>query len=281
MATLFDREIKLNLGGVLVSSRLQPRGRTLLRVAFKIERNGQREPNTAEIQVWNLKQSTRTLLAEEESVPVSVDAGYVDRASEIFKGSVGPATSKREGPDWVTTFQSTDGGKAFKTARVNTSFKGGVGVAQVLRAAANALGVDPGNFEEQLKKGNLRGAIKEFKKGAVLSGNAALEVDKLAKTFGFEWSIQNGELQFTPKGKPINPNQAVLLTPKTGLVGVPEVGEKGIVVARSLLQPELTPKKRIKIESETVTGFYQIERSVFSGDTWGSDWYTEVEAVPL
>ena len=281
MAQLFDREVRVNLGGTLVTSRVQNRKRPVLRVAFKIERSLQREPNTAEIQVYNLRPELRQKLQEEERIGVTLEAGYVEQFSEIFRGQVASAKSKREGKDWITTFQTSDSGAAFRASRVNKSLKGPVSVTAVIEAAADALGVDSGNFAEKLREGNVRGALREFKGGAVLSGQAALEVDKLAKTLGFSWSIQSGQLQFLAPGDVINPTAAVKLTAGTGLIGVPELGEKGNVIGRSLLQPELLPGKKIQIDSATISdAFFRISKVTIEGDTWTDTWYSSFEGTP-
>jgi len=30
-----------------------------------------------------------------------------------------------------------------------------------------------------------------------------------------------------------------------------------------------------------MNGFFRVEKVVHSGDTWGSDWYSELEAKPI
>ena len=97
---------------------------------------------------------------------------------------------------------------------------------------------------------------------------------------GLTWSIQDCQMLFLGPTQYVG-TDPVLLEPGTGLVGSPEAGEKGVVAARSLLQPDLLPGQRVQIKSAQVDGFFRIEKTVFSGDTRGGEWYADLECKPL
>jgi hypothetical protein len=111
-------------------------------------------------------------------------------------------------------------------------------------------------------------------------GNSGDELQKLLNSAGLEGSVQNGELQILPKGKPLNV-LAVKLSPNTGLIGSPELGSKGVVKLVSLLNSEIYPGRKIQVLSESVTGFFRVEACSFIGQTSGNDWYTAIEAKAL
>lgn len=280
MGELYDRDVLLNAGGVRIASRSPAGGpRPTLRFTFRVERSIQKAPNTAEISIWNLTKQTRALLQERDLLTI-LEAGYVGSRSTIFTGDLEYGTTTRDGTDWITSFQSADGGRQVAESRVNVSFKGGADIGTVLTRLASELGVGLGNAVEKARGGAIRGSVTEFINGVVMSGKTYDQLEKVAKQMGFGVSIQDGQLQLLGPTETLK-EQAILLTKRTGLVGSPEAGERGRIKARSLLQPDLVPGRLVRVESEEVTGFYRVDKAVFVGDTWGQDWYTDVEGKPL
>jgi len=287
---LFNRDVVINVGGLRIASRLLDSSRqqlglkenevsTILRVVFKVTRTLKKEPNKAEVRIYNLKKDNRIAL-QERNQPTIIEAGYIDNVSQIFNGDLEFGRNERDGRNWITTLQAADGSRKYKTARVSLSLKGPAAVGDVLQAAADALGINPGNLSEAISNGSARGALTEFTNGIVLSGKAEQQLDKVAKSMGLKWSIQDGQLQFLRPGQYVG-TQAALLTPSTGLVGSPEPGDKGFVEARCLMQPNLAPGSRVQIQSAEVDGFYLVTKSVYTGDTHGGDWYVDIEGKPL
>ena len=287
---LFDREIILDLGTRRIASRDSETGerKPILRVQFQIERTLQPEPNTADISIFNLAPESRAAI-QDKGISTEVQAGYFGIISLIFKGDLDYGSTVRTGPDWVTTFQATEGGKQYRRARVNLSFDAGTRIGDVIKTAAGQLGLGLGNVAAQIAKGIPRGTALQYVKGLVLSGQASREFTKIVKRAGFEWCIQDGQIQFTRPGQVLDPNEAIVLNQATGMIGSPEQGEKGLIRVRSLLQPDLQPGKRVQIQAgprdasgvSEIDGFFRVEKTVFSGDTWGGDWYSDIEARPV
>jgi hypothetical protein len=269
------------LGGVRIATRelgteeIKP----ILKVEFNVERTLKKEPNTADVVIYNLSKDSRAAV-QEKGIETTIEAGYVGTSSQIFAGQLEFGSSIREGTDWVTTLQTADGSNNFRSQRINVSFKGGVSAGEVLQAAAEALGLDLGNIRDKANRGTIRGKLEKFAKGNVLSGKASVELDKIVKAFGLEWSIQDGELQLLEPNETID-QDFILLSPGTGLVGSPEPGEDGVVNATSLLQPNLIPGKGVDLQSREIDGFFRVQKANWTGDTWGSDWFTELELKPL
>jgi len=280
---LFGRNVAVNVGGLLIATVSSKTGelKDSLRVKFKVVRTGKKEPNTADIQIYNLRKDNRTAIPE-KGIAVSIEAGYSENTSQIFLGNLEYSETVLDGRDWITSLQATDGGVAFKSARVNVSLTGPAAIGDVLQTAADALGVDLGNVAEKVREGSIRGALSEFTNGIVLSGKAEQQLDKVVRSMGYSWSIQDGALQLLGPDETVG-EQAFLLQSGTGLIGVPEVGEEGLVKVRSLLQPEILPGKKVQIESigGNISGIYRVEKAVFTGDIGGSDWYVDIEGKPV
>jgi len=282
MAQLFNRDLTLNVGGIEIRTR-DPESqlaRPTLRVVFQIVRAQKKDPNTADISIYNLTKENRVKL-QEKNVNTVLKAGYVDNISQIFSGQLQRGSSVRDGPDWITSIQSGDGTKAFKASRVNKSFNGPVNVETILEFLTKELGLGLGNLQDKIAEKGLRAGFKELSNGFVAKGKTEKVLHQFAKAMGYTVSIQDGQTQFLGPGETINPGDAILLTSNTGLIGSPEPGEKGIVKTRSLLQPELSPGRRVKIESEEINSFFSVSKVVFSGDSWGADWYSDLELKPL
>lgn len=280
MTDLRNRRFELNLGGVRIASEtIDGDPKRLLRVVFKVERDLDKTPNSIEVSVYNLKQETRAAVSEKK-ISTTLLAGYVGIFSQIFRGNLDFGSTSREGSDWITKFESTDGAQELRSGRINISFGPGFSLKEAVQRAAESLGLALGNVADKASAGNLRGALEEFGNGLVMSGPAVREFDKLMRLTGRKWSVQDGEIQILDPGEVIDPGQVIVLGPTTGLIGSPQPGEDGIVNVRSLLIPSLTPGRLVNLQSQLIQGFHRIERTVFSGDTRGEPWYADIEVSP-
>jgi hypothetical protein len=277
---LFDRELVLIAGTLRMASRSRTgRPQPLLRVRFKIVRTLKKQPNTSSVVLYNLSPENRAQLQEKGTVVV-LEAGYDGNVHQVFSGGVDYASSKKTGTDWITTLQLADGGERYRKGRMSQSFKGPVKVGDVLQRAAEALGVEFGNLQEKIRTGGLRKAFNEYSNGIAIAGKAEKAIDEIAKAMGLQFSIQDGAILLLEPGETLD-QQALRLAPGTGLVGSPEPGEDGVVKLRALLEPNLTPGRKVELVSKAVNGFHRIEKTVMTGDTWGGDWYADCEVRPV
>jgi len=277
MAVLFKRSARVVVSTIELTTDA-PGGS--LDVAFSVTKSLKPEPNTAEIQIWNLNPDHRSQLEEAEQVPVSIEAGYEGETAQLFLGNLRTAISAREGPDIVTTLQSGDGEKEIKTKRINTSVAPGTSNDAVLKQVIKALGVGLGNTEEIVSGLSFKSVGQLWPSGTVLSGSAARNMAQLAESFGLEWSIQNGAIQLLQKGKALA-QLDVAITPNTGLIGSPSVDNEGVLSCQTLLIPEIFPGRTITLESERLSGRYRVEQCTYTGNTGGQDWYIDLEAKAI
>lgn len=269
---LFGRRAVLTVGTTQIDG---------LRTVFKINQSDKPEPNGSEISVYNLSETTRGRI-QDQTLPIALEAGYQDDISQIFSGNIRKdgVSSRRAGPDWITTFKSLDGGEAFINTRIQETFKAGTDLGTVLTKLAKSAGVGLGNALEKLRAGDPTGALTEFTNGVTLSGRNSREMERLFRSSGYDYSVQDGQLQVTRIGQ-ANDQTAVLLSAATGLIGSPEPGAKGLTKIRSLLQPILRPRRKIELSTVELKGFYVARRVLHTGDTHGQAWYSEVEATQI
>jgi len=296
---LYNRDFSMNIGGVPITTQtgdplVKDRIDTQLRVTFDVEKTLSKEPNQATITVYNLNIPNRAAIQTGAEIadtartatppiaydwPLVIEAGYMGSLETIFSGNITFAHSEKEAVDWVTTIEAGDGENKYRKGRMNKSYKAGTTVAQVALDAAALLDVSPGNIAEKLGVGVFRNGYSVFTQGYVASGSAADILDSLMSSAGFRWSIQDGSLQVLAPTD-TNFEEIVILSKDFGMVGSPQIAEKGKITVTSLLQGKLKPGGRIIVQSELVNGQFKVERVKHFGDTFGRDWYTEIEAKP-
>ncbi len=247
-----------------------------LRVKFTATKTLKKEPNTAEITVYNLSETTRRSL-QKAGVKIVIDAGYGKDLFRVFSGDVRTVDHVREGPDWTTVFKCGDGERAYQFARVNESFAEGAPIGGVVGALIKKMGVDPGNPAQTAGlKGNLN-------QGYAASGSTSAALDEILTSIGKTWSIQDGVFQLLDKDATTS-EEAIEISKSSGMVGSPEMGtpdKKGKpskLTIKSLLIP-MKPGRRVKLKSERYDGLVRVVSCKFDGDTHGGEWFTEIQGT--
>lgn len=284
MAQLFRRKARLLIAVPVGTSLTQFSADVYevedLRLRFRVVKTLRKEPNTAEVTVTNLSQRSRAEL-QEKAFRITLQAGYADTLSTIFIGDARDVDSRLAGADWETKIQAGDGERGYRHGRVSESFKGGTSVAAVVRKFAAEMGVDASTASGFLSE--LTG--RQFVTGYAAHGRASKELDRLLRTYGYGWAVQDGKLHvFKPDDSGFE--SAVELTPDTGLVDSPEMsspekkGGKPTLRVKSLLQPSLLPGARVVVRSTQHDGTFKIKKVTHTGDTAGGEFYSELETEP-
>ena len=251
-------------------------GSAAVDIKFKIKRTLRSDAATCELDVFNLTADHRNQIKTARRPVVQVAAGYKDTGvTVLFNGIGGHVRTIRDNTDWITRIRAADGFVALRTSRVSQSFGANSALSDVVNALANAMGVGTGNASTALQNVTLDQLGSSFVHGTVLHGNAAQELDVLMRSCNLEWSIQERALQILQRGGHLQ-RQAVSLSPDTGLVGVPEVGNHNTVKCNALLQPD-SSLAAVSI-TDIVSGSYRIETAEYNGDTLADeDWRVELE----
>lgn len=271
MTTQFNRQYELQVGEVVSTD---------LDIQFDIVKTLRKEPNTADITIFNLNPDNRDTLAELEKPVAQLKAGYEGDIKTIFLGDTRSAFSSYEPPDWVTLIEGGDGEDKVSKKRINKTFAPGTPLSVIIQAAATALGLGTGNLAQFLPFAKLVNGGKETINGMTLSGPAARELYRIVRSTGLEYSVQDSTLQFLSAGKSLI-DTAVVLTPETGLIGVPTFGNDGVIELRTLLDGDIIPGRQLILESKSFAGTLRAERCQYTGATDGTDWYVDIEATLL
>lgn len=273
-AELFGRVFRLQVGDILIDSTAG----AVLDIQFRVERNLKKEPNTIDLTIFNLNPDNRKALEEAKDVVVQLEAGYKERFGTLFLGDIREAYSSYQSPDWVTKIESGDGEKATVYDRINKSFRAGTPLPVVLKEIAKAMpDIGRGNLEELANGAVLPGGDTQFVNGVTVSGSATREFSRLVRSAGLEWSIQNKTFQLLEAGKTLE-EEAVILTPTTGLIGSPTVSSDGVLSFTSLLNSDIIPGRQLKVQSSQIDGVFRVDKAIYEGATDGSPWYVSGEA---
>lgn len=272
-------------------------------LAFKTERHIHRSPNTAEIRIWNVSPETRAAVegaarpfsrpgVPRTEVPdgvVRLGLGYGDDTpAQVFRGDVRVAhTEWPTDVDSVLVVQARDGGHAYSSARVSRAYPAGTLATTALQDVVEALGLGEGNLSEFLGAFEFRTGARTFPDGWACHGRAHVVLTDLCRAAGLRWSVQSGALQLQRQGEPLE-SRSVLLNASTGLVGSPtwdergrRTGRRGRAAVQCLIQPGLDPGRKVRVESDTVEGDFEIRKVALAGDTRGNDWFADLELRPL
>lgn len=261
------------------------------RIVFNVKKSDSQTPNSAQIRIYNLTQDTANKIRSEYQ-NVILQAGYESNYGVIFSGNIKQLLFGREnGTDSFVDLSCGDGDKAYNYAIVNTTLSAGSNVNQHIEACLGSMS------SSNISKGYLPDlSTSSLPRGKVLFGMSRDYLRKASESTETSWSIQDGKLQFV-KLTEVLPNQAVVLTSKTGLIGTPEQTNDGIKV-KCLLNPLLKIASQINLNEDSIAnaklqktdkdaqvnapspinkdGFYRILVIEHNGDTRGQDWYSDL-----
>lgn len=251
-----------------------------IKIAFNISKGISSSANTAEIEIWNLKESSRNSMGKEFD-EITLEAGYMPpqggagNVGVIFKGNIRDVEHTRDGSNIITRISCGDGDKALRRATISKSYRKGTPVKEVVEDI----------YKELEKQGVKRGEWKfpdsmeqSFKRPYATCGSCAREMDTLGRGRQFYWNIQNGTMEIIPGDGFIG--TIVSITPQSGMIGVPTITDNGVKVS-ALLNPEIRPNRRVQVESQVLemnaaNGVYRVSQCDYSGDNREGEFRVDV-----
>lgn len=264
MSQLYIRTVILTV----VPASGQGKKITDLRITFKASKNDESKPNTMDIEVYNLSEQNRALL-ESKNAQIVLEAGYDGKAGVIFKGNITRAYHEKEGGDIISKLEVADGGHRYRNARIEKGIPPGAKTSQVLDELIKSMG---------LVKGAVVGVPNsQYANGISLSGLSKDRLDDICRKEGLQWSIQDGAIQIIPETQATN-DSAILVSSNSGLIGSPSRTKEGIEF-KMLLNTNLRPGRRVKIEGRFLKGDYKITQVEHSGDSHEGEFISDCKVI--
>jgi hypothetical protein len=254
-----------------------------LKIEFSVTKTIGSKQNEATISIWNLTKSHRKQLGEEYD-RIELEAGYEGGPiATIFKGSIRDATHTKESADVKSEIECGDGDEGIRKGAVSKTFPAGTKPKAIIDYLVGEM---PG-----VTKGEMKGLddLPAYKRPVSVYGWAARELDKLGREHSFYWSSQNNEIQAVKNDEVLS--GTTVISKESGLIGIPEVTDKGCKV-KCLLNPGIAPGKMVDVRSDFLDeesgrdkrksdeggGTFRVSSCTFSGTNRGEEFYVEVEA---
>jgi hypothetical protein len=300
----FGRRIELIVGGSGTGENTLDLSN--LEVDFRTSQGDFNAPPSALIRIFNPSKNTINRIQKEFNA-VALQAGYIGgNFGVIFNGAiVQTKTGKIDNVTRYLDIAAIDGALFHLYGFVNASLKANASNLDQLNAMKQTLD-KAGIITDSNVNSNISAIGGILPRGKVLYGLAPLYNDDLADKSNCTWFIENGILKFVPI-KGYLPSEAVIINSNTGMIGIPEATEQGILV-KCLLNPKIKVGTKIKLNQAEITqtkvnsyglglyptyqslplfaqintdGIYRVIVKEHIGQIRGNAWYTEIIALNI
>jgi hypothetical protein len=270
------------------------------RVSFIVKRGDLQTPNSCDVRIYNLSDQTANVISGKEYTQLTLNAGYAGNSGLIFKGTIKQVRKGRVNQlDSYVDVTAADGDEAYNFAPIFVSVKSGTTPGQLADILLQSF-----QSKTYVTQTVVQGYQPNFPKngcvrGKVLYGMARDEARYFAWANNCAYSVQDSTLNFIPFTSYV-PGPIPVISPTTGLIGVPEQTNGGIRI-KTLLNPNIKVGQLIKLDSKNINlfrysldylsigsnltlknviktnadGLYYVMVANHSGDTRATEWYTD------
>lgn len=281
----FLRKVRLTASGSTGGFVVNPGGiqEHELKIEFDVSKGISGSANTATIKIWNLNEGHRNSIGKEFD-DIMLEAGYMppeggSNVGIIFSGQMRDVEHKREAEDIITYLACGDGDRAFRRATISKTFKAGTKVEDVVDEITKQL------EKEGVKRGETKypDNMPKFERPYSMCGSCTRELDRLGRSRGFYWNLQNGTFEIVPSDGYVG--DVVVLSSQSGLIDTPTITDNG-VKASALLNPQVRPNRRVKILSEVLEmnaegSMYRVSNATYKGDNRDGDFRVEIQGEAI
>lgn len=256
-----------------------------LQILFSVAKTMTGIPNESTITIYNLHPQTRQALMQPE-LQAELYVGWKNTGAPtlLASGDVVLVVPTKEGTSNQTVLTMFDGYGAIASATVCKTYPPGTYIQAIIFDLVMAMD----GVVLDLNKINIGGRVGE--KGYSVAGRVSKELDKLANSYSFTWSIQNGVFQviqdaFASKTRHFISSDsgglfkaiAQLQDPSQLSAGQIQVG----MTITALIQPQILPGDTVMLKSDFVPmydGDYTVHNITFSGDSHGAQYDMTIES---
>lgn len=313
MSALYGRVLKL----LFVASDGHALDMSELHVQFSIKQWETMSPNTLDARIYNVSLGRSLRIGpDNEFKRVVVQAGYSTGAvATIFDGSVVQMRRGRATPvDTYIDVTAADADLAHNYAVVNQTLAAGATPDDLHKCLLNSMAGEPYNITAGYTDALPGPALP---RGRAIYGMTRDHLRDLADNTDCVWNMRDGRLNMVSH-KGYMPGETIVLTSATGLIGLPQQTQDGIMI-RSLLDSRLKVNNQVQINNESIQqaridptflkgggnpiqsgvtidgvfkpgtlpeinkadGVYRVLALDHSGDTRGQPWYTDMTCISV
>lgn len=205
---------------------------------------------------------------------IIIEAGFYTNYSTIFRGTILEASASLNTADYTLNIKAMSG-FASATTPQSGFYSGGMPVSRIAADLAQKNGL---GFVDQLKNDTI--TLTDF---SYQNQNLSTVLREIARSVPVDLYVDNNRLYLKATGAQLT-NTPTLIIRSENIVGVPQPTSTGCKVKVRMTQGIQTGQN-IKLFSAKYpqykdTNFF-LQTLAFSGDTYGSDWFTELELVKI
>lgn len=263
-------------------------------ISFNIKKDNNKDPNKAEITVYNLSDDTVNYINRSirNNLAVALAVGYEGQELiMIFKGTVQWVSDVFDGTERKTALHCLDGGINIAEARTSRSYPKGTKVKTIVKDLVKDLGTTEGNIHIDTEE-----AVSS---SVAFCGNTSHYLEGICRGIDHNVSIQDGSIYVTPRSQ-MSGARSAYISAETGLIGSPEPFHNDIkptakvtktskkakkptdgVKFKCQINGAILPEKTIWLKSRQYDGGFKVVSVTHTGDKEGKQWTTEVESVSV
>ncbi|WAX24748.1 hypothetical protein [Escherichia phage vB_EcoM_DE16] len=263
-------------------------------ITFSIKKDNNKDPNQAEIVVYNLSDDTVNYINRgiRNNLAVALAVGYAgEELVMIFKGTIQWVSDTFDSVDRKTTLHCLDGGINIAEARTSRSYPKGTKIKRVVTDLVKDLGTTEGNIHVDNDQ--------TLSSATAMCGNTSHYLEHICKSIDHNVSIQDGSVYVTPRSQ-MSSARSAYISPETGLIGSPEPFHNDIKPTKKVTKSSkkakkptdgvkfkcqmngaILPEKTIWLKSRDYDGPFKVVSVSHNGDKEGKEWVTEVECVSV
>ena len=263
-------------------------------ITFSIKKDNNKDPNQAEIVVYNLSDDTVNYINRgiRNNLAVALAVGYEgEELVMVFKGTIQWVSDTFDSVDRKTTLHCSDGGINIAEARTSRSYPKGTKIKRVVTDLVKDLGTTEGNIHVDNDQ--------TLSSATAMCGNTSHYLEHICKSIDHNVSIQDGSVYVTPRSQ-MSSARSAYISPETGLIGSPEPFHNDIKPTKKVTKSSkkakkptdgvkfkcqmngaILPEKTIWLKSRDYDGPFKVVSVSHNGDKEGKEWVTEVECVSV
>lgn len=222
-------------------------------VQFRVDFAKGGDPDLAVIELYNLAPETEQIFKYAEEMVLR--AGYQGDTGIVLAGEIRHVRVFDEGADRICEIEVHDTSAAYQGAEISESYVPGTAASAILERVIGMSGLERGKIQL------VRDAV--YPEGRSVDGTIRSVIEKIAEDCRSEVTVADGTIHVLPRDG--HYDEAVLLSPSTGLIGSPKRIESDdensalLWEAESLLNYRIRAGTLVQIESKQVNGLFAVE----------------------
>ena len=274
-------ELRIQRKGVKVFNLVSDGSRDGLQMTFSVNKAISGMPKST-IDIYNMSPDSRRVLMEGNGkLDVQLYVGWNNVAMSLLAaGGIMQVIPEKIGTSNKVQMNFADSYRGISSSTYSNNYPANTSVAKIVQDLAKRIE----GVEVVAKRIEAKGVVGG--KGYIVNGRIAKELDKLANSYAFTWSVQNGIFQaLNDSGSSseriyeISPQAGNLFSATASLVDMFQTVTAMEISA--FLNPKIIPGDTVNLKSDFVpmyNGKYKVYNITFDGDTNGSQWAMKIES---